>query len=235
MNNASKMDNMDLLLYAAMPHTGRKEIDEYNSIDPAVQLSSRADRRIYKRLRREIQYHERHAIYHPVREMLKRIAVIVLIITSIGFMSAVSIEAVRNEIFNAVIEWFEKSLSISFENENSEKVPDRILEYKELELSDDYERFEIRRNEFDYLVEYENSTSLISFRQKIYNNHDLNVSNENTIVEDIQVNGYDGIKTVFIIEGITTTTIVWKDDEYTYSLSSNLSYDDLIKIAESIN
>lgn len=234
MNNRSKMDDMDLLLYAAMPYTGKKEIEEYSSIDPSVELSTKADKRIYKRLNREMQYHERHEIYHPVRDALKRVAVIVLIIMSIGFMSAVSIEAVRNEIFNVVIEWFEKSLSISIENENSDKVPDRILEYKEPELSDDYERFEIQKNDFGYLVEYENGISLISFRQKIYDNYDFKVSNENTIVEDIQVNGYEGIKTVFTTEEITTTTIIWKDDEYAYSLSSNIPYDDLIKIAESI-
>ena len=53
-------------------------------------------------------------------------------------------------------------------------------------------------------------------------------------VEDVNVIGYDGIKTVFESHGVTTTTIIWKDNEYAYMLSSDLSYEELLRIAESI-
>lgn len=45
---------------------------------------------------------------------------------------------------------------------------------------------------------------------------------------------YYGVKTVFESHGVTTTSIIWKDNEYAYMLSSNLPYEELLRIAESI-
>ena len=60
------------------------------------------------------------------------------------------------------------------------------------------------------------------------------LSNHDTEMTDIIVNGYPGTMTVFVTEGITNTIIIWHDNEYAYRVSSDLSYDELLKVAESV-
>ncbi len=232
MSESRNPDNMDILLYAAAPYAGKNELGEFEKADES-ELSPKAEKRIFKKIQRRIDYYEKHEKFHPVFETLKRVAVIVLAVMSISFVSALSIEAVRSDIYNAVIQWFDKKLGISFDDIPTD-APDRILDYKEPVLPEGYERFEVRKDEFGFSVEYENEDSLISYKQMLLIGYDSYVSNERTDVEDINVKGYDGIKTVFESQGVTTTSIIWKDNEYAYMLSSDIPYEDLLKIAENI-
>ena len=113
--NRKKYDNMDLLLYAGASYAGEKEAAWFNDVDPNITLSEKADKRIYRKLKRRIAYDEKRENYSPILENLKRVAVVVLAILSISFAGALSIEAVRVDIYNAIIEWFDKSYRISFE------------------------------------------------------------------------------------------------------------------------
>lgn len=232
MSESQNPDNMDILLYAAAPYAGKNELGEFEKADES-ELSPKAEKRIFKKIQRRIDYYEKHEKFHPVLETLKRVAVIVLAVMSISFVSALSIEAVRSDIYNAVIQWFDKKLGISFDDIPTD-APDRILDYKEPVLPEGYERFEMKKDELGFSVEYENEDSLIIYWQRPLNGYGSFLSNERTDVEDVNVIGYDGIKTVFESHGVTTTTIIWKDNEYAYMLSSDLSYEELLRIAESI-
>ena len=231
--NKNKYDNLDLLLYAGASYAGEKEAELFNDIDKDVTLSEKADKRIYRKLKRQISYYEKHGNYSPVLENLKRVAVVVLVILSVSFVGALSIEAIRVDIYNAVIEWFDKSYRVSFDEE-SDIPTDRILEYKEPKLPDDYIRCEIKKSEINYVIEYESDSVLVTYSQNLLDNYSSYRSNENTLVEDIQVNGNDGVKAVYTAVGTTTTSIIWHDNAYVYSLSSSLPYEELLKIAETI-
>ena len=226
-------DDMDILLYAAASYAGKNELDEFEKADES-KLSPKAEKRIFRKIQRRIDYHEKREEFHPVLETLKRVAVIVLAVMSIGFVGALNIEAVRSDIYNAVIQWFDKKLGISFDDVPAD-APDRILDYKEPVLPEEYERFEMKKDELGFSVEYENEDSLIIYWQRPLNGYGSFLSNERTNVEDINVMGHDGIKTVFESHGVTTITIIWKDKEYAYMLSGDIPYEDLLKIAESID
>lgn len=232
MSRSQNPDNMDILLYAAASYAGKNEFDEFERADES-ELSPKAEKRIFRKIQRRIDYYEKREEFHPVLETLKRVAVLVLAVMSISFVGALNIEAVRSDIYNAVIQWFDKKLGISFDDVPAD-APDRILDYKEPVLPEGYERFEVRKDEFGFWVEYENEVSLISYQQKLLNGYNPYVSNERTDVEDINVKEYYGVKTVFESHGVTTTSIIWKDNEYAYMLSSNLPYEELLRIAESI-
>ena len=116
--NKNKYDNLDLLLYAGASYAGEKEAELFNDIDTDVTLSEKADKRIYRKLKRRISYYEKHENYSPVLENLKRVAVVVFVILSVSFIGAISIEAFRVDIYNAVIEWFDKSYRISFDEDS---------------------------------------------------------------------------------------------------------------------
>lgn len=231
--NRKKYDNMDLLLYAGASYAGEKEAAWFNDVDPNITLSEKADKRIYRKLKRRIAYDEKRENYSPILENLKRVAVVVLAILSISFAGALSIEAVRVDIYNAIIEWFDKSYRISFE-EKPEVTTERILEYKEPILPENYGRYEIRKSKIDYFIEYESVDGLVTYSQSLFENYISDWSNEETLIESIQINGFDGIKATYTVSDTTTTSIIWHDDIYVYSLSGSLPYEELLKIAETI-
>lgn len=231
--NRKKYDNMDLLLYAGASYAGEKEAAWFNDVDPNITLSEKADKRIYRKLKRRIAYDEKRENYSPILENLKRVAVVVLAILSMSFAGALSIEAVRVDIYNAIIEWFDKSYRISFE-EKPEVGTDRILTYKEPQLPKEYSRYEIKKDDVQYCVEYENEDTLVIYRQRLLQNYSSDRSNENTLIEEIQINGYNGVMEEYTAAEITTTSIIWHDNTYVYSLSSDLTYEELLKIAETV-
>lgn len=231
--NRKKYDNMDLLLYAGASYAGEKEAAWFNDVDPNITLSEKADKRIYRKLKRRIAYDEKRENYSPILENLKRVAVVVLAILSMSFAGALSIEAVRVDIYNAIIEWFDKSYRISFE-EKPEVATEWILEYKEPQLPKEYSRYEIKKDDVQYCVEYENEDTLVIYRQRLLQNYSSDRSNENTLIEEIQINGYNGVMEKYTAAEITTTSIIWHDNTYVYSLSSDLTYEELLKIAETV-
>lgn len=235
MNRISKIDEMDLLLYSAMPYVEHKEIEVYDkAADVPVTLSEKDKKRILKRIKRVGEYRERHEVYRPAMEMFKRVAVAVLVVMSLCFAGAMSIEAVRITLWETIVEWYENSIYFAYVNGDDSVVPDRILEYREPVLGNEYERYEIGRNDFSYAIEYESDQFLVTYSQSLLRNYSIMLSNHDTKMTDITVNGYPGIMTVFVTEGVTDTTIIWHDNEYVYKISSDLSYDELLKVAESV-
>jgi len=235
MNRTSKIDEMDLLLYSAMPYVEHKEVAVYEkAADVPVTLSEKDKKRILKRIKRAGEYWERHEVYRPGLEMFKRVAVVVLVVMSLCFTGVMSVEAVRVTLWETIIEWYENSIFFAYVNGDESVVPDRILEYREPVLENEYERYELVKNEFSYALEYESDQFLVSYSQSLLKDYCVLLSNHDTEMTDITVNGYSGTMTVFETEGITNTTIIWHDNEYTYRISSDLSYDELLKVAESV-
>lgn len=235
MNKTSKIDEMDLLLYSAMPYVEHKEVAVYDkAADVPVTLSEKDKKRILKRIKRAGEYRERHEVYRPGLEMFKRVAVIALVVMSLCFTGVMSVEAVRVTLWETIVEWYENSIFFAYVNGDESVVPDRILEYREPELGDEYERYEGIKNEYSYTLEYESDQFLVSYSQNLLKNYSVMLSNHDTEMIDITVNGYPGTMTVFVTEGITDTTIIWHDNEYAYRISGDLSYDELLKVAESV-
>ena len=241
MIDTKHFDEMDMLLYAAVKHAGKNEIEEYNSADTSVKMSDDTEKRIVKllhkedrRIEREQKYIERHTTYYPIREILKRVAVVVLVVMSVGFAGTLSIEAVRVEIRNAVVAWFEEYLDIRFLKDETVIMTDTIMEYKEPEMGKEYTRYEMIKNEYKYYIEYESDNVLISYTQTPGSHFSFLTSNEDTVVYDITVQGNSGVFTTYVIDGMIMRTVTWHDDEYVYALSGNISEEELFVIADSI-
>lgn len=231
-------DDLDLCLYVAAPYAGSHEMEEFeeahHSADSAQSaVSKRREKRMFRKIQRSIRYAENHANYHPVWEMAKRVSVIVLLILSVSFFGALQVEAVRQEIYHAVVEWFDEKLGIQFASV-AEDVPTQILDYKEPMMDTTYTQYVIRKDTTGFLVEYENADSLVTYTQKPRNDYASLLSNADTQVEDIEVQGRFGIKVTYTIEETTMTNIIWKDEQYAYSVSGNLTYAELFVIAESV-
>ena len=227
MDKTPHIDMFDAMLYAAAPHAGRRELEEYHAADPAMQRSARAKRRIVKRAKRGPT---------PILLYAKRVAMIALIVMSIGFAAMLSIEAVREAIVNAIVEWYEESIAVSFMREEEVVAPTEILEYREPRgLGEEFVRYEVRKSQSSMSIDYESDTVLIIYRQGLLESFDAYISNEESVMKDIQVNGYPGLITLTATEVGQQRTIVWHDNEYSYVITGNMSADELLKLAESVN
>ncbi len=237
MNKKAEIDMIDILLYASAPYTGKNEIEAYNAADPEIRLTEKAKKRIQKRLRREQEYKERHERYSPIWEISKRVAIVVLVVLSISFISVMSIEAVRVALWEAILEWSEEWIHVRFVNTaETPELLNEILIYREpRNIGEEFVRYDGLKDEYCYSIEYESDTHIIAYVQDLIKNNSIYTSNEDTVVENIMVHDSPGIMTEFESYGITMIRIIWNDGEYSYTLSSNLSYNELLEIAESVS
>jgi len=237
MNKAVPMDNMDILLYAALSSADSDALDseQWDSFDESMTLSRKADRRIWKKLRSVMQYDEKHQTFHPVREFLKRVAMIVLITAAVGFTCLMSVDTVRGALWELIVQWYETKISVQITAERDVLLLTEIQEYKEPVVDSDFKRTEIQKDTTTYIVEYENATDLIIYKQRLLDNFNTLLSNENTEMHDIEINQNSGIYTVFETHGVTVITVLWQDSQYVYSVSgNNLNLDTMLSIAKSI-
>ncbi len=236
MRKGSRLDGMDILLYGAMPYVENRELAEYESVGHEnLVLPDRARRRILRRVRRMGKYFERHAEYNPVLEGLQRVAVVILVVMSLCFAGTMSIDAVRATLWETIVEWFEDSIFFQFVVDDETGMPERILDYKEPVIGDEYERRVVRKNDFDYDVEYTNGKDEIIYSQSIYYRNDVLISNEETELIGVEINQNTGNLMECKSNNFYQTNLVWSDGKYIFYLQSNLEPDELIEIAESVS
>jgi len=235
----SKIDVYDSLFYAAAPLAGRKELDEYYAADSNVTLSEKAKRRILHQLKQQRKYIEKHERYRPAGEYIKRIAVAVLVILSLGFVSCMSIESVRNAVWEFLFELKEKSVHVWVDNtENETEYLLQISEYKEPRVQGpEWTRYDGLKDQFQYSIEYECPGYAISYCQSLLDDFSMYHSNHKFSMEPAVIQGYSGYKFTnnYGKDGeIVYTRYIWNDGYYVYNISSNLPADELLIIAESI-
>lgn len=243
MDKTAKFDILEAMLYTAAPLAGQKELDEYQTA-PAAEFSEKAQNKIYKKLCKEQKYYSKHEKYSPVRESFKRVAIIILAVMSISFTCVLSIDAAREAIWNAIIEWSEQFFCFKYCDEPDEpdaidetalpEPPTEILEFKEPVVDEKFERREINKSPQSYNVEYEYINNLIIYNQQpIYDYHTY-ISNLDINLTNIYVNSNKGFRFEEIYEEEIQHAILWNDGIYAYTLFGNIEYDELLNIAESI-
>lgn len=234
MNEAQRFDELDIQLYAIMPNVRSKDIDIYNAADP-TKISDKSSKKILRRIKREIKYIEAHENYRPAVEGWKRAAAVILVIMSVGFASVMTVEAARNAIWEAVTTWYKESIFLKYISDVDVATPEMLLEYKEPIVGDDYERYEVTKNDYKFVVEYESDLSLIIYQQSLLNDYEVWLSNHETEAYIVDINGCQGEVTSYVINGVQYSTIIWKDGSYAYMMSGNLSIDELGNIAKTIS
>lgn len=210
MNERPQDDVINALLYVAAPHAGQQELEEYRSADPTLKLTHRAKRRIAKRAKGGPA---------PVVVYTKRAAIVALVAISLCFAAVLSISAVREAIWDALVSWYEKSIAVSFVSKAQTIVPTEILEYREPRaIEEEFERYEISKTGKGIHIEYEYGEILIIYRQGLLRGFEIQTTNEETMVSNITINGNKGVLTISKPTDIEYATIIWNDGVYSYKI-----------------
>ncbi|MBQ4510100.1 MAG: DUF4367 domain-containing protein [Clostridia bacterium] len=174
----------------------------------------------YKKRDRIVKKETRKPKIRLLKRVSTRIAVAILVLLSVAFMTLMSISAVRNAIWNVVIEWYDEYIDIKHNDgtdDNNSKLDKIEFINKPTVLPDGVEEEVIIENNtramYDYYVgdEY-----ICSFTQGIKDeDRKLQIDSEKTIFYTIDIDD----KHIFVFdEADGSFKMYWTDQYYDYLL-----------------
>lgn len=219
----------DAVLTVALKEFHEKDIEKIKeSIKdiPTPHYSERHKKRMKKLLRKS-----KHGAGWGLQK-LKRVAIIVLLVTAITFGSMLTVEAVRAEVWSTIMEWTEKFTGIRFEN-NEVEATDSI--YRPTYLPKGFTEYSVTEINDGYSILYNNENDIFIVFEQYPKNSGLtfNIDNENVNYLQRKLNG----TTVHIYEGITYeegNLVYWENSSNMFCLTSEVKVSELLKIIESI-
>lgn len=223
--------NLDALIVSAA-HVLVDDAAEYmRSIDTSETVISKS---LDKRVHRKIRKHKRDHWWNSVPVTCKKVVAAIMVFCTISFAMSMSVEAVREEVWNTILEWYDKFVAVFYVTD--ETPPSVIEEYKEptLQLAG-AEKQVVVQNKADHVVLYFiNGERFMSYQQKVITENTVNLDSENCTKTDLYIGEY--IACLFTYDdGIRNIT--WHDNEYAYIISCDLKEIDisiLVDIAESV-
>ena len=89
------------------------------------------------------------------------------------------------------------------------------------------------------MVDYEKEDSLITYKQQCLTDSAWQISNEDTILSQVTINGYEGLAAEWTVNHTQCIYLAWNDGAYAYVLAADYiggggTVEQLIDIAESI-
>jgi hypothetical protein len=247
-------NRFDYFIRLALLDCGGKDAKMFDAIDDSqVVLSARLDRRI-KRL---ISRSERAGSVAKVKHIFVRVAIAVMLIMSLLFATLMSITAVREAIWEAIVEWHENYIVVRYEKsddtssddgqastdgsaqDNSPQAPavappTKIEEVRKptyvIEgIIEDIFCSKVK-TQVDY---YLGDVLLYSFSQHPLGIGPVYIDSDGAIVEKIDIGGTVGTFVTYASK--EERILLWNDREYDYVLHTvELDVDALVEIALSV-
>lgn len=223
---------MNALIMAAAGVLEEEDVALMRSVDTSETIiSARTHRKVLGRIRRYGKERSTSNLYVYCR----RVVAALLVACTILFALCMSVEAVRDEIWNTIITWYEKFVEIHFE---PDAAPLAVIEtYREPTiLPEDLEKRVVTKSERSYWVHYTNGdTIVISYKQSpVSDGKTLQQDAEDCSISTVDIH-HSSAQLFQYNDG--TISVFWVDDEYIYILSTyegDIGLDELLQIAESI-
>lgn len=230
--NAIKNDTLDAMIVLSAHVLAEKNAADWMTEDTAnVEIPHSVDRKIRRMIRKERRKIEYGAWY----QIAKRVAMVFLVVCTVAFASAISVSAVREALWSAIVSFYEEYISVGYVV-NAEP-PAYIASKKEPSaIPDDWTR-EIRLDSQSmYYIQYTfDGEDIVNFRQKVLDENVDWIDNANSIVESIMIHGHEGSLITLLDKGVSY--LVWSDGCYAYMIgydNAKIQCDLVIEIAESL-
>lgn len=229
------MSESDKTFGAALEEAAKKLVEDdiqyAHSIDTSGTVVSE---KAMRRVRRLIKNYEANAEKVKRPAIFRRAVAAIIIACTVSFSLCLSIDAVREKIFDTIVSWYDKFVSVFYVAD--ETSPEVIEEYKEptIELPG-LEKVVVFQNEKLYYIDYISaSKTLVSYQQMTITDYSNDIDKEKCVSEQVDINGNSG---QIFSYGDDELTITWHDNEYRYvliSYSSEVSQELLINMATSV-
>lgn len=227
----------EVMLQTAVKENFEKELHE---LPTAKELTD--DYELSESTRKEIEKWIKTANHKSTRlrmqKAAKRAAVIAAIIIPVSMVSLLSVEASRNLIFNAVMNWASDHVNIQYQDgqgSSSKTSSPDDSEIKPRYLPEGFIEMEINQAGLNYTIKYQNTQGqFIIFRRiPLSKERSFAVDTEHTTHREIEIQG-EKASLFAANEPDGMSYLVWKNHSYSFQLSSEISPEQLVKMAESI-
>ena len=227
----------EVMLQTAVKENFEKELHE---LPTAKELTD--DYELSESTRKEIEKWIKTANHKSTRlrmqKAAKRAAVIAAIIIPVSMVSLLSVEASRNLIFNAVMNWASDHVAIQYQDgqaSSSETSSPDDSEIRPRYLPEGFTETEKSQTSSSFTIQYRNDQGkLILFRRSpLSKERTFAVDTERTTRTEIEIHGEEAILLVAKFPE-EPSYLAWKDHSYSFLLSSEISPEELVKMAESI-
>lgn len=173
---------------------------------------------------------QKKSYFYLINTVGKRVAIILAAIIITLTATTFGVRAIRETVIEFITETFERFTKVSVVDDE----PDVQVEFVKIAPTYVPEGY-IIESEVDidglYQIKYKNQDSnSIEYIQKFTYGTIHNVNTEDIEYQNIYINALGGIK--YIKNGINT--VIFADENYMYTVSGGISFDELIQIAESI-
>jgi|LSQX01.3.fsa_nt_gb hypothetical protein len=229
----SSMNNelFNFLLRIAANEALEQEIEEMPSceqLNDQYKPSPALDKAIRKRIS---QYRHRKNTLSNKKTVLKVVASVVILLTLSGAL-LLNIEASRNYLFNAVIKWNEKYISIEHNDDVNYDLSPEI--YRPTYLPKGFEELSSNITGNIVIIVYQNNSGIkITLRSSPSQSSNILIDNEEASYTNPIING----QTAYLFEATDQdkkNTLTWELDGKIFVLSSEIDGAELISVAESI-
>ena len=231
MNKAISDRKLDALLTMSVDAIVEKNAESFLEQDYGIVPMPNSLRRKILRMNRRARWKDE---FGAIGVGFKRVAAVILIACTLSFAAAMSVEAVRTAIWNAIVTWYDDYVAISFRKDGVSDAPETIVIKKEPEM-DGYEREVLLDSPTMYMVSYSSESCLVVYTQTVLDQNELRIDAKKTSGYDISIGENAG--QIFYADDKNETFIVWNDGEYSFTLQCDLTeYADkvLTEIAETI-
>ena len=174
----------------------------------------------------------RKPYFRMINSVSKRVACIALAVFIATATTVMSVDALRNAVFNFFLNVFSDHSDIRAADDDQH--PDTIEEIYDItyDLSEYYVDF---KSDYDHghILKYKNKDTKSIIRLEQYTNSSLNlaINTEDAEITHIDMNGYD---TIYYCDNHNYHVLIWDNGRYTLMISSNLTKEETLKIAKSV-
>lgn len=214
-----RKNKFDYFLDMAVSDSGNKDIDFFMSLDDSdVTLSKRLNRAINR-----LVVYEKHKIaLYKLRTVFTRTAIAVLIIISLMFTLIACIPALRDAVWDIILEWHDNYILVNIKNtdEPEDNIGKDIIspasyikEFREPGLDmENTEREEIIKNDAGYLIDYyKDDNWYFTYMQSIIGG-EFKIDSTLSEARMIKVNGHNAL--LAVTADNTENKLIWSDGQY---------------------
>lgn len=226
-----KNDNLDALILLSAQVLEESNLSRFAAAGTADTMRPASlDRKVRRLIRQEQHARRAAARWTPV----KRVVAAILIFCTVAFAAAMSIEAVRGAVWQAIVRWYDTYIAVSFED--ADAVPKTIwTKHEPTDVPSDWIK-EVRVDSqiLYYIVYTKEDKKALSYKQQPFENQAW-TNNADSTAEEILV----GDRTATLVTSRTTGyyTLYWSDGAYNYTLQSfsdNITPARMVQIAASV-
>ena len=121
----------------------------------------------------------------------KRVAAVILIACTLSFAAAMSVEAVRTAIWNAIVTWYDDYVAISFRKDGVGDAPETIVTKKE-PMMDGYEREVLLDSQGMFIVNYVYNDFNVMYSQLVLEENEALFDNTMAVLKTVKIGAYEG-------------------------------------------